>query len=388
MAGISSKSPFTPGTGKRPPFLAGRGPEKKILAEDFLERTVPGDSPSSPCVIFGPRGNGKTAMLRWIKEECERREMDCVFANGKSAGTLTQLALQLLPNSQSLRKRVRQAGASAAGFGAQIALQEAETIFERELLERCKDAPLVFLLDEAHIVESEVLCTLLNAAQHVQGEECPFALVLAGTPQLRRTLNEAGASFWPRSRKVSLGLLERKASRQALTRPFGLSLKVDESALDRALDEAQGYPYFIQLMGDALWKADRKEISRDSLRAALAQFRKDRNAYYSERYDELEEQGLHEAAARVARAFGGRSDRLTLAQLRFACAPRAAAQVQRKIAATLRDLGYVWKPAGKSRYERSIPSLMAYVTDTLNLPHEHANDDGDPANEDEPALGA
>ena len=72
-------------------------------------------------------------------------------------------------------------------------------------------APLVLLLDEAHMLDPEVGRELLNASQEV-GRDLPFLLVLAGTPNLQSHLGQMGASFWNRAEQVRVGRLSGRAA--------------------------------------------------------------------------------------------------------------------------------------------------------------------------------
>ncbi len=356
-----NQNPFRPGTGKYPPYLAGRGEEKKAL-QDFLARTKKGDSPDRPCVVHGPRGNGKTALLRWLKGQCEKNKIECLLTNPRSARTLDQIAQELIPPKRFRSLIPASARVRARGFELEWRLRGRERLFQNALMERCKRKPVAFLLDEAHVMDPDVLGTLLNAAQHVQGEEHPFMLVLAGTPRLRQTLNQAGASFWERAKKLLLLRLERAHSKKALTEPFGPCLQLDgEEALDQALREIQDYPFFIQLMGSYLWNADRRAISPSSLQSALPRFEKEKNDYCLERQIELDGENAIPQAAAVATLFkAAQKARL------FEVKERAGGKFE-----TLRDLGLFivragnpetpGEAAGDMICEPGIPSLMDHL---------------------------
>ena len=119
---------------------------------------------------------------------------------------------------------------------------------------RAKSKPLLVLLDEAHTLEPKVGQWLLNAAQ-VAGRRAPFLLVLAGTPDLRARLSEMEASFWNRAEQLPLGRLDETATAEAIRRPLAEDgIAVEEEALARMVRESHGYPFFVPLWGQAVWR--------------------------------------------------------------------------------------------------------------------------------------
>ena len=143
------------------------------------------------------------------------------------------------------------------------------------------------------MLESEVGRTLLNLSQDVRSE-CPFALILAGTPHLERKLADMGASFWERSEVIPIGCLEPEAALDALQRPFvDRGIDAEHSVLAPALQEAQAYPYFIQVWGRALWMAMRRDgrtpvLTGAHVQTAHAEFEDRRDAFYKRRMREIE----------------------------------------------------------------------------------------------------
>ena len=63
-------SPFKPGAGLLPPYLAGREKEQAIIRKS-LTNLREGEPPAADILMYGPRGMGKTALLKWIKDEVE-----------------------------------------------------------------------------------------------------------------------------------------------------------------------------------------------------------------------------------------------------------------------------------------------------------------------------
>lgn len=65
MAAGGAFGPFKPGFGGMPPHLAGRQ-EEQDLFRGLLTDMENGEPLASDVVLYGPRGNGKTVLLRWL----------------------------------------------------------------------------------------------------------------------------------------------------------------------------------------------------------------------------------------------------------------------------------------------------------------------------------
>ena len=59
---------FRPGTGAVPPYLAGRKREQEFF-QGCVELLLSNRSPAQDLILFGPRGNGKTALLGYLGKE-------------------------------------------------------------------------------------------------------------------------------------------------------------------------------------------------------------------------------------------------------------------------------------------------------------------------------
>ena len=63
-----SDARFKPGFGKSPPEFAGRDGEMAMITE-ALDDLRARSSPAANIALIGPRGNGKTALLRWVQAD-------------------------------------------------------------------------------------------------------------------------------------------------------------------------------------------------------------------------------------------------------------------------------------------------------------------------------
>ena len=369
-----------------PPLLAGRGDEQAEL-QAVLADLQAGVAPPRDLVLIGPRGNGKTVLMRWIEAACEREDgVDVEWTTPDEILDLDALARrcaaparwkELLPHAAEL-------GIGVVNLRWQ--LDNDPGAFTDLLLARCQRRPLALLLDEAHMLEPRVGLTLLNASQKVRGK-APFLLVLGGTPDLRRRLNKLKATFWNRSRILGVGRLDGAGARAALMEPFrqhGISF--EPAALEQVIADSQRYPYFLQCWGAALVNAlrsrersaDRRMHSAYNARAidvslvtlARAEAAPQRDVYYQDRYTELEERDLLPAATAVAAAFASQRE-LGNRTLVDALAGKAIDGLVlppevKKARYALQDLGYIWQSPGLPTWEPGIPSLMDYVRAATN----------------------
>ncbi len=370
MSVESKRTLFRPGTGGMPPYLAGREREQRICRE-FLDELRQRCPPPREIVFYGPRGNGKTALLFWLEQEaCHDDEIDAIRLTPAEIRTEEQLALRLA--APAWWRRWLPGELSSRGFKWQPGKGQRMFSLAETLAIRTRKKPLLLLLDEAHALDQQVGHALLNASQIV-GRTQPFLLVLAGTPHLESHLGEMNASFWSRAALLPIGCLDATAAEAALREPLaGEHVAIDNDALAHVVAASHGYPYFVQLWGEALWRRmvaapeaeESRRITSAVVRAAQGDFDRGKYQYYRLRYRELERLRLLAAARAVAEAFEG-CDRLDSAQLEAAVRRGLGDQGSAKQVAstkeTLDRLGYVWQPDAVPTWGAGIPSLMDYM---------------------------
>ena len=107
------------------------------------------------------------------------------------------------------------------------------------------------------------------------------------------------ATFWDRARQLGIGRLDKTAAEAALTHPLARqepAVAFTDPALREVIDESQGYPYFLQVWGAALWEAAEEtgETVIDASLTARARpaFEDERSTYYQHRRNELERREL------------------------------------------------------------------------------------------------
>ena len=300
-----AEDPFTPGMGIAPPHLAGREAEQNALLAG-LQRLRAG-KPMVGLIVSAPRGLGKTVLLDWLVESAEPTEATSHNLNANQIPSVAALAEALFPPETSdagfsLGVRGEVAGTSAGFDLARTpppprAPAAYERLIASGLQKAAKKSPQIVLVDEAQTLAPEVLRALCNQSQAVARRKLPCWLILAGTPGLMTFLmsEKVGSSFVERADEMHPELLSDEAAEEALLKPLamrGWTLPAaGASALDQVVDDAQGYPYFIQLWGRALWTsavARGEKIWDDALVAAASgQVDEKRLRFYDGRHREL-----------------------------------------------------------------------------------------------------
>ncbi len=363
MPPLSWHGPFRPGTGGIPPYLAGREREQQLLRGVLADLAV-GVPTGSEIILYGPRGNGKTVLLAWLEREVANHVgVEVARHTPSDLKSPEQLAEALLPDAWWERRTPSE----LAAFGMTWRPGRERPPGAAEVLEmRAGRAPLVLLLDEAHTLDPDTGRALLNASQRV-GRDLPFLLVLAGTPNLRSHLNRMGVSFWNRAELVRIERLADEAAADALRRPFedaGISVAPD--ALEAMVSESQCYPFFVQLLGSAVWRqtdAERR-VTLDVLDRARPDFEEKKGEYYLHRFDELDRLDLLGAGRAVAETFRTRrviGDPVLKQAIGAGLAEDASRDAVRQAAEVLSDLGFIWRARARPEWEPGIPSLMDYV---------------------------
>ena len=365
--------PFRPGTGRPPPYLAGREEEQDLFLMLLADLNRGRPAPSE-VILYGPRGNGKTALLGWISQRGRSSTgVDVEELTPSEFDSPAGLAELLLPDSWW--DSVRPGEIGVRGITWRPGKRAPAPVPARVLALRVERKPLVLLLDEAHTLDPKVGRALLNAAQKV-GKTAPFLLVLAGTPNLRDHLGTMGASFWNRSRKLRIGRLEDRATADAIRKPLEPeNIAIADEALEHIVRESHGYPFFVQLWGDAVWaravETSRQQVVLEDARACQAVFDRQRDDYYADRHDELEKLRLLRPAREVAEAFVSQpllSGEALEAAIRRGFGEDAGDDEVDAAAQQFRHLGYIWRAGTRRLWEPGIPSLMDYILREVPAP--------------------
>ena len=360
--------PFMPGAGSLPPYLAGRQREQAKV-EGFLILLEQGMAPPSGLIFFGPRGNGKTALLNWTRRRALDRGISVINFGTADVRTEESLINQLSPDSwwTGLLEAVswRGAGVRSRKSGASSATRALAKVAGR--------APTILLIDEAHTLDIKIGTQLLHGTQSVALDGAPLLLSLAGTPDLPKHLRKMHGAFWERSVISPVQRLDRDAASEAIRIPLeDAGKEIAPDALESVVADSHGFPFFLQLWGKGLWDEVRyasRPLGMEDVDRVRAKFESKRNQFFSQRYRELDDCGLLTPAVALAEAYEGIEslDRNkvdeALEQALKAEGRTPAPEEVRQVREGLHDLGYIWsaRPERGDPYISGIPSLMSFV---------------------------
>lgn len=293
-----AKNPYRPGVGTRPPYLAGRQQEIRRferLIEDYPEKR-------RNLRITGLRGVGKTVLLKeyeriakshkwvvvrrdwgprlreesdfavaiadYLREALESLSVKAKIKNQVAAAmrTINQIQVQLDDMTVSV-------GSGGAGTSAGSVLEDTLRIALTQVGEvaRAQGRGVALLFDEAHSVYDRepkgqfplgALLSGIVAAQDDDDSPLPVMLVLCGLPPLIGNIHAARSNAERLFRGEKLDNLslepeapgELSAAAEALVHPAE-DITYAPGVAERIAEDVDGYPYFIQWFGEALWDA-------------------------------------------------------------------------------------------------------------------------------------
>ena len=275
------RDPYTPDMGVRPPFIAGRDSELDYFRETLEQLTVGGTQ--KHLILTGLRGVGKTVLLNEFEDACDQadwhgevREISDDSRIGNVVARSARRALLRLSATRRAGDAVRRALAALKAFSltfgdldlrfdvdALPGIADSGDLAEdlRDLLvevggaARAGGVGFALLLDEMQNLSKSDLAALIVGLHRAKQKGLPVVLVGAGLPMLPALVGEA-KSYAERGFEFrTIGALNHAAAAAALAEPAqDRGVRWQPKALDRIIDLTQGYPYFLQEYGRAVWR--------------------------------------------------------------------------------------------------------------------------------------
>ena len=332
------RSPYTPGVGIEPNFLAGR----QSVIDDYNERLAKPAPYGKNMVISGLRGVGKSVLLKrlavesakagWIpvlRELTKRSNREDELVRGM----LAEIALRLKGVTISRQQKTIGIGTKVEKVSEELNLDHLIAVFEKHpgdkgdkllhtltyvagITTQLKYLGLVLFLDEFQVMDDVDgnfgLSLILDTISRLQSSTTsPVHFVLAGLPTLLGKSIEVKPHverLFPQV--VTLIALEDKDTRKAIVEPLK-QLKVpgrfSPDLVDLLAQETAGYPYFVQYFSDIAFSTfEHSPISRADFEGVLPEVyaQLDESFFAGRLYPlTLKERAITLATAKIAAPF-------------------------------------------------------------------------------------
>ena len=294
-----ARNPYQPGVGTTPPYLADR--EEQLQRFGGYLRDFPDKRRNVR--LSGLRGVGKTVLLKEYRAAA--RERDWVVIRRDLTARLCQeedfaiaiaddldTAIRAFSATAKLKALLTSARAAVGEItvgmpgGASVTVGAGNSTASSILEDRLAKALIrvgqlaakagrgvAFLYDEAHTLHDQPrqrqypLSALLGAFVQAQDEDeppLPVMLVVSGLPPLVQNLQAARSHTERLFRVEELGNLALTSTNRDEPSPAALALikpaadtgiTFERASAERVAADVDGYPYFIQKYGEALWDA-------------------------------------------------------------------------------------------------------------------------------------
>ena len=309
-------NPYRPGAGTPPPALLGRDE----LIDEFgttVRRALSG-RPGKSLMPIGLRGVGKTVLLNRFSEIAEQEGIEVGFIEAPEGEDFKSLLANRL---RKILLALDGGGASAKilkalrvlkSFSVQTADGMRYSIDVDPLLGQADSGNLaddttdllvatgeaaasrgkgvLLCIDEVQYLDDEEFGALITATHRTTQLGLPVVLVGAGLPQLPGLAGEAKSYSERLFEFPFIGSLSASDASDALRLPAEEEgVQYEAKALRLIVEEARGYPYFIQEWGYHVWNvADTSPIAVEVVREAkeLVLARLDEN-FFLVRFDRL-----------------------------------------------------------------------------------------------------
>jgi hypothetical protein len=296
-------NPYTPNAGARPPVLVGR--DDQLANFDLLLSRLTEGYTEQSMIITGLRGVGKTVLLNefraradgsnWAVVELEVSKHDDDAFRAVIARE-TRRALFAIAPSARWRDRARRAAgvlksftlnlSEMGGIAAGLNVDALEGLGDSGMLEsdlsdvflalaeaaQDHETGVVFLFDEMQFLSPKQLEALIASLHRIVQRSLPITMVGAGLPQLPELAGEAKSYAERLFKFPAIGTLSCPEAATALTEPAEeKSVHYDDEAVRFVFSYTEGYPYFLQEFGKAVWDlAEGPTITVADAEAALA----------------------------------------------------------------------------------------------------------------------
>lgn len=274
------RSPYTPGAGNKPDFLAGRD----ALISDITNclDDIKDGGMARHHIFYGVRGVGKTVLLNKIEEIADDNDilyvhLECSDINSflREILNTTQNYLQKISTYEAFKDKVNgllqiikninlECNLSERTISASLTNQVINRNLTCDLTELIvnfgkilnkQGKVFIFFIDELQMAKKEHLAAFIAAIHRTNQLSLPIMVIGAGLPTVSRIVSEAKSYAEKLFTGVKISYLKEKDAISALVEPAQKKgVSYEDKAVAEVIKHTEGYPYFIQMFGDCIWK--------------------------------------------------------------------------------------------------------------------------------------
>lgn len=267
-------SPYRPGAGLMPQYLAGRDEDIENVKKMFVALTA--NIPTQSIIFSGLRGVGKTVLINKLQEIAEEEDIFCRHIEVEERNnfisqiaTCAQAFLRKVSTMEKIHRLLQKPldaikslviSYNPEDYTFSLSVQERELYQSTSLIQSLTDVftsigevayksetPICFFIDEIQYMKQEELGSLIAALHRANQLGYPIMVVGAGLPKIYKMLSEEKSYSERLFIYKEIDSLTAEQSEKAIEEPvkkFGISYTKD--AVEKIIAFTKGYPFFIQ----------------------------------------------------------------------------------------------------------------------------------------------
>lgn len=285
--------------------MAGR--DDQLASFDLLLARLARGRTERSMIVTGLRGVGKTVLLGrfrdkalehgWVVVELEVSKNDDSASRREIAAKLRTALFQLSPKARwtdrfkqaaavlkSFTLQVDESGGLSAGLDveaaegfadhANLAMDLTDVLLAMGEAAGENGRGVVLLIDEVQFLSEPQLEAVIAALHKTVQRKLPVTMVGAGLPQIAELAGDAKSYAERLFKFPTIGRLSAEDAKLALAEPARQEgADFADDALDEAVSITDGYPFFVQELGYAVWTvAEGPVVTRSDLLTAVPTF--------------------------------------------------------------------------------------------------------------------
>lgn len=299
---IDFRNPYTPGSGRMPPYLAGRD---KIIDQAimYIKATTQG-YPQRSVAYYGLRGVGKTVLLNSIETHADNLPVLYEHIEIKEEGSFIKdmsVSSKKFITSMSTKESLKSGFTKLIGvfksfnttwnpedntwtFGMSDDSKQYETAGTGELsfdmvellvslgkVAQSAGQTICFFIDEIQYLKDNELEALLMALHRVNQLGLPILVFCAGLPKILKKFGEVKSYAERLFEYTEIDSIKKEEAVKAIVNPANkIGIKYSEEAIEEILSITNGYPYFIQALCNTIWRTQQGTIiNKDEVLASV-----------------------------------------------------------------------------------------------------------------------